>query len=128
MMLGIKEVLLKILQTDLVIASGVDSNGWNYKKYSSGLLEAERVWNVGNYTINTVEVSPFRVGGTVTSPLPTMAISGNVVTTLMGNSVNSAVFLENIANNSWRIAKASSGNVSLQNLTVHCRVVNGKWK
>ena len=45
-MLSVKELLAKILATDLVVESGIDANNFHYKKYASGRLEAERVWNI----------------------------------------------------------------------------------
>ena len=118
--------IAQIIESDLVIEQGVDANGWHYKKYASGYLEAERARNVGQYTVGTVEAAPIYVGGTITSNLPSMVISGQIEVTLMGNSVNSACFLERIGTNQWRIAKA--GTVTLQGVTVCERTINARWK
>lgn len=118
--------IIQIIESDLVIEQGVDAGGWHYKKYASGYLEAERARNVGQYTVGTVEAAPIYVGGTITSNLPSMAISGQIEVTLMGNSVNSACFLERIGTKQWRIAKA--GTVTLQEVTVCERTINARWK
>ena len=114
--------------SDPVIESGIDANNWTYKKYASGRLEADRVWNVGQYTINTVESSPIRVGGTLTITAPSLMTSGSFTAVLMGNSSNSACFLEHIANNTIRIAKAVTTDVTLQNMTIGLTLINGRWK
>ena len=120
--------IIQIIESDLVIEQGVDAGGWHYKKYASGYLEAERARNVGQYTVSTVEAAPIYVGGTITSNLPSMAISGQIEVTLMGNSVNSACFLERIGTNQWRIAKAGTVTVTLQGVTVCERTINARWK
>lgn len=114
--------------SDPVIESGIDANNWTYKKYASGRLEADRVWNVGQYTISTVESSPIRVGSTLTITAPSLMTSGSFTAVLMGNSSNSACFLEHIANNTIRIAKAVTTNVTLQNMTIGLTLINGRWK
>lgn len=118
--------IAQIIESDLVIEQGIDKNGWHYKKYASGYLEAERARNVGKYTVGTVESAPIYVGGTLTSALPSMAISGQIEVSLMGNSVNSACFLERISVNSWRVAKV--GSATLQGVTVCERTINARWK
>ena len=125
---SLKALLLGLLRYDYVIESGTDSNGWHYKKYSSGKLEAERSRNIGQYTLSTTEVSPIKVGGTVTSALPSFAVNGDLEISLSGNSSNSAIFLERISPTSWRVAKVTSSNVTLQDLTVIERTVGATWK
>lgn len=132
-MLDVKALTAKALEwiaqaaeSDLVIEQG-ETGGWHYKKYASGYLEAERARNIGQYTTSTVESSPIYVGGNITSGLPPMAISGSIEVSLMGNSVNSACFLERIGNTTWRVAKVGA-SVTLQNLTVCERTINAKWK
>lgn len=129
-MLDVKELINKLLsavKVDYIVEEGTN-NGWTYRKWNSGMLDAERTRNVGQYTVNTVEASPIRVGGTLSSSLPSMAISGEVEVTLMGNSSNSACFIEHISNTTWRIAKAVGTNVTLNNLTVCERTVGARWK
>lgn len=118
--------IAQIIESDLVIEQGVDETGWHYKKYASGYLEAERARNIGQYTVSTVETAPIYVGGTLTSALPSMAVSGQVEVSLMGNSVNSPCFLERISTSSWRVAKV--GSVTLQGVTVCERTINARWK
>ena len=126
-MLKLKDLLAAILQTDLVIESGTSSN-WTYKKYASGRLEAERVWNVGQVTISTTVSSTWKRGGTINTPTPPMMISGSVSASLMGDSSNSAIVLEHISNTSFAIAKETSVNVTLQNVTLALRTVEARWK
>lgn len=127
-MLSIKELLTKILTTDLVIEQGTDSNGFSYKKYASGRLEAEKAWNTGQYTISNVEIAPIRVGGIITVATPIDMTSGDVDVTLMGNTVSSACFIEHIGNGQFRIAKVANSTIVLQGLTVCIRTVGARWK
>lgn len=124
---SLKELLAKIIQTDLVIESGT-VDGWDYKKYASGKLEADRVYNIGQYTINTTEVSPIRIGGQFTLPTPSFMTSGYIAATLMASTSNSACFLEHISETVVRIAKVTTGQVTLQNMRIVITVVNGRWK
>ena len=129
-MLDVKALLSKILsaiKVDYIVEQGTD-NGWTYRKWDSGKLDAERARNIGQVTIGTVEVSPIRVGGTVTSALPSMAISGSLDINYIGNSSGSPSWIEHISPNSWRIAKATTSNITLQNVTVLERVIDGRWK
>lgn len=126
-MLKLKDLLAAILQTDLVIESGTDSN-WTYKKYASGRLEAERVWNVGQVTLSTTVSSTWKRGGTINIATPPMMISGSVSASLMGDSSNSAIVLEHISNTSFAIAKETSVNVTLQNVTLALRTIEARWK
>lgn len=126
-MLKLKDLLAAILQTDLVIESGTSSN-WTYKKYASGRLEAERVWNVGQVTISTTVSSTWKRSGTINTSTPPMMISGSVSASLMGDSSNSAIVLEHISNTSLAIAKETSTNVTLQNVTLALRTVEARWK
>ena len=112
----------------VIIEQGTDANGWAYKKYADGTFEAVRARDVGQYTISTEEVSPIRVGGTITSNLPGAAISGDIEVSLMGNSSNSACWLERISQTEWRVAKAVTVNVTLQHMTVCERTIGAKWK
>lgn len=111
---------------DYVIEEGTDSN-WKYRKWNSGRLEAEWVWNVGQYTLNTTEVSPIRVGADLTAPTPSIMTSGSVRVTLLGNSSNSPIFIEHYTDVKFRIAKVSSSNVTLQGLTLGLTLLNARW-
>lgn len=124
---SLKELLAKIIQTDLVIESGT-IDGWDYKKYASGKLEADRVMNIGQYSINTTEIAPIRIGGNFTLPTPSFMTSGRITATLMASTSNSACFIEYISDTYIRIAKVANGNVTLQNMTIGLRVINGRWK
>lgn len=73
---------------------------------------------MGQVTINTVEGSPIKVGATINIGKPSAMTSGSVSATLMGNSSNSAIFLEHISNTQVRIAKVISSNVTLKNVTL----------
>lgn len=134
MKLDLKEWISKVtavvsaVTTAYVVEQGTDANGWTYRKWSDGTLDAERARDIGQYTINTVEGSPIRVGSAVTSTLPSMAISGDLDVYLMGNSVNSPCWIEKYGSNQWRIAKVTTSNVTLQNLTVCERTVGARWK
>lgn len=125
---SLKELIAKIMRTDLVIESGTDADNWHYKKYASGRLEADRVYNIGQYTFNTTEISPIRVGGQFTLPSPSMMTSGHITGTLMASSSNSSCFLEYIGETTVRVAKVASSNVTVQNMTIGLRVINGRWK
>lgn len=114
-------------KVDYIVEQGT-SNSFTYTKWNSGKLEAERLWNVGQVTLSTTEVTNVRVGGTVSIPQPANMVSGTVVPTYVGNTSNSATFMEVVSPTEIRIAKFSSSNVTLQNVTVALRLVNGTWK
>lgn len=120
--------LLTLPYKDYVVETGTDSNGWTYVKWNSGRLDAERVWNIGQVTLSTVEVTNIRVSGNVTIPSPSIMQSGNVTVELVGNTSNSPIWLEHITNTTFRLAKASGSNVTLQGVTVALRTAKAKWK
>ena len=91
-------------------------------------MEAERVWNVGQVTVSTTETSTTKVSGEVTIPTPSIMTSGEVEVTYVGNTSNSATYLERVTRTTFRIAKNSTSNVTLQAVTVVLRLVNGRWK
>lgn len=113
---------------DYVVEQGTDGSGWIYRKWNSGKLDAERLRNVGTYTISTVVASPIRTGGEITSTLPSMAVSGNIEVTYIGNSSNSPSWLEKISETKWRILKAVNSNATLSNVTVLERTVGATWR
>lgn len=113
--------------SDWVIETGT-SNSFNYRKWSDGRLEAERIWNIGQVTLSTTETSTTKVSNEVTIPTPSIMTSGEVEVTYVGNSSNSAVYLERITRKSFRLAKNTTANVTTQGNTVVLRVVNGRWK
>ena len=127
-MVDLKVLLTKILQTDLVIESGTDTYGFNWKKYASGRLEASRIRNVGQVTISTTISSTYKVGGTLTKGYPELATSGTVAVVYIGNSSNSGTVLESITNTTFRIGKETSSNVTLQNVTFAEILIDGRWK
>lgn len=128
-MLNIKALLSNILQTDLVVASGMSSTGWAWKKYASGHYEAERTWNIGQVTLSTSPATNYRVSQDITLPqVPSVMISGSVQATLQGSSSASPIFLENISASKIRIAKIVNTSVTLQNVTIILRTVNARWK
>ena len=120
--------LLTLPYKDYVVETGTDSNGWTYVKWNSGRLDAERVWNIGQVTLSTVEVTNIRVSGNVNIPSPSIMLSGNVTVELVGNTSNSPIWLEHISNTTFRLAKASGSNVTLQGVTVALRTVKATWK
>lgn len=129
-MLDLKALLTKILdaiKVDYIVAEGT-SNNFSYTKYASGRLEAERIWNVGQVTLNTTEATNVRVSGTLNIPQPSNKVNGTVVPTYIGNSSNSPTFMETISSTQVRIAKFASTNITLQNVTFALRLINGTWK
>lgn len=112
---------------DYIVEQGTDNN-FSYTKYASGRLEAERIWNVGQVTLNTTEVNNVRVSATINISQPSNMVNGTVVPTYIGNSSNSPTFMETISSTEVRIAKFASTNVTLQNVTFALRLVNGTWK
>ena len=120
--------LMTLPYKDYVVETGTDSSGWTYVKWNSGRLDAERVWNIGQVTLSTVEVTNIRVSASVNIPSPTIMVSGNVTAELMGDTSNSAIWLEHISNTTFRIAKASGSNVTLQGVTLALRTAKAKWK
>ena len=127
-MLSIKALLSKILQTDLVVDSGMSSTGWAWKKYASGHYEAERTWNIGQVTLSTAPATNYRVSADITVSTPSAMSSGSVQATLQGSSSGSPIFLENISASKIRIAKIANTSVTLQNVTIILRTVNARWK
>ena len=120
------ELSADIADADYVVAIGTD-NGFTYRKWSSGALDAERVWNIGQYTVNTAYGTGLRVGGEVTISQPSNMTSGSIEVTLLGNSSNSPIFLEHISATKFRIVKVSATNVTLNNVTLALRLINGRW-
>lgn len=127
-MLDMKALLAKLLCTPMVIEQGTDANGWTYRKWSDGTFDAEKEWNIGQYTIGSTEVSPFRVGNELNIVAPVDMISGSIMSSLLGSTSNSPVFLEHFSDIKVRIAKAATSNVTLQNVTLGLKTVNGRWK
>lgn len=111
---------------DYVIESG-ESNDFTYRKWASGKLDAEKVWNIGQYSVTTTYGTGLRVGGEVIVPQPSNMTSGSVEVTLLGNSSSSPIFLEHISATKVRIVKVSSSNVTLNNVTLALRLINGRW-
>lgn len=109
-----------------VIETGT-SNSFKYWKWSDGRLEAERIWNIGQVTLSTTETSTTKVSGDVTIPTPSIMTSGEVEVTYVGNSSNSPSYLERVTRTTFRLAKNSTTNVTLQGVTVVLRLVNGRW-
>lgn len=113
--------------TDFVIETGTD-NSYTYTKWASGRLEAERVWNIGQVTLSTAETANTRVSSDITLPLPSLMTSGTIETSYAGNSSNSASYIERISSTSLRLAKNTTSNITLQNVTFTLRLINGRWK
>lgn len=109
-----------------VIETGT-SNSFKYWKWSDGRLEAERIWNIGQVTISTTETSTTKVSGEVTIPTPSIMTSGEVEVTYVGNTSNSAAYLERITRTTFRLAKNTTSNVTLQGNTFVLRLVKGRW-
>lgn len=120
--------LAQSVVADYVVEQGTDAEGWHYRKWNSGAYDAERTRNIGQYTINTTVNSPIRVGGDITSALPSAAISGDLEIALVGNSTNSPCFLEKVGPLKWHIAKVTTQTITMQNLTVSERTIGAKWK
>lgn len=127
-MLDMKALIAKLLSTPMVIEQGTDANGWTYRKWSDGTFDAEKEWNIGQYTINTTEASPIKVGGDLTITMPAAMISGSVVASVQGNTQNSPVFLEHYAATKVRIAKVTTSNITIQGMYLYLKTVNGRWK
>lgn len=126
---NILKAIIDRVRVDYIVDQG-ETNGWMWRKWNSGRYEAERVSNVGQYTINTSVISgSVMSGGTIQMPsLPHTLERGRIEITSLGNDSNSGVWVEILNNSSWRICKASSATVTIQNMTVAQRVVGGKWK
>ena len=114
-------------EVDYIVEQGTNG-GWYYRKWNSGRLDADRVWNVGQVTLNTAEGTTHRVGADLTIPTPSMMIGGTVAVTYVGNSSNSPTFMERTASDKVRIAKVITSNVTLQNVTFTLQLVGGTWK
>ena len=127
-MLNVKKLLSLILNCDLVIESGTDTYGFKWGKYASGRLEASRVRNVGQVTVGTTISSTYKVSADITKGYPQLATSGTVAAVYIGNSTNSGTVLESITDTTFRIAKETSSNVTLQNVKVAEILINGRWK
>lgn len=123
-----KEVLGRILNAPLVIEEGA-SNGWTYRKWSSGVSECWGVFAVTSktYSANGGQVynPPFMPSGLFTNT-STMAISAIGRITGAGNS--SAGFIS--ANNTtqiqvWIINHSAAAVTNTGTVMVHIR---GRWK
>lgn len=127
MKLDIKELIAKLTNTPMIIEQGTDGD-WTYRKWADGRLECERARNVGTYTFGTQIVTGIRAGGNITTSIPSMVATGTLEVVLVGNSSNSACWLEKISEATWRVAKAATSNVTVSNLTVIERIINGTWQ
>lgn len=103
-MMGIKELLSKILTTPLVIESGI-SGDWTYRKWSDGTVE---IWGTqsGSYAMTTVEGNGFY------APLTTYNFPNNLF-------INTPVVTCSAR------TSGSLGNYSVNN--VSNTFVNGYW-
>lgn len=117
---------------DYVIEQGV-TDSWYWKKWNSGRYEAERVRNIGQVSLSTVDYSSSTntyVSGAVTVGTPPHTlVNGSVEVVYLGNSSNSGSWLQRTSLTQFRIAKATTVSTTvLQNVTVSEKVVGGTWK
>ena len=125
---GVSDALGFLISSRIAYIVGTGtSNSFKYWKWSDGRLEAERIWNIGQVTISNTETSTTKVSGEVTIPTPSIMTSGEVEVAYVGNSSNSAVYLERVTRTSFRLAKNTTANVTTQNNTFVLRLVNGRW-
>lgn len=110
-----------------VLETGTDTNGWKYVKWSDGRLDADKIWNVGTYTIGTTINSPIRTGGTLTIATPTLMTSGSIMSEFIGNTSNSPVFLLHTSSTVVQIAKVTTTNVTLNEATLGLKLIGGRW-
>ena len=116
------------LGEDYIVEQGTTS-GWTWRKWNSGIYEAERAWNIGKVTIgNSISTG---VKGTdainVLQP-PHELISGDVSVAYLGSTSSSGIWVEKTSYQKLRFCKAADSSVVLQNVTVALRVVAGRWK
>lgn len=104
------------------------SNNWRCIKYHSGILIAERWWDLGQVTLGT-QVSNGIIGSTsIDIPArPPIATAGSVVMTYCGNSSNSDAFL--IRNSGhFKIAKAANATgIALKGNIIYLQLAFGSW-
>lgn len=117
---------------DYVIEQGV-TDSWYWKKWNSGRYEAERIRNIGQVSLSTVDYSSSTntyVSGAVTVGTPPHTlVNGSVEVVYLGNSSNSGSWLQRTSLTQFRIAKATTVSTTvLQNVTVSEKVVGGTWK
>lgn len=125
-MKNLYKLIERLSNRDYIVEQGTSSN-WNYRKWKSGRFEAERVMNTGQVTINTVVTSSWMRSNAITIVTPPMMTSGTIEVSLIGSSSNSPIVLESVSSTAYRIAKEATTAVTLQNVTVAFRVVNGRW-
>ena len=94
-MLSVKALLSKILQTDLVIERGTDTNGWDYKKYSSGWYEAARKYNASGLNITDLSAGTY-YGAAKEVQTPSFSIATNYCFATNTASQSSGVYVYNI--------------------------------
>ena len=122
------DAIIDRVDVDYIVEQG-ETGDWVWRKWNSGRYEAERVHNIGQYTISTNVSTGVMCGATVNFQTPPHTlVSGNVQVSYISNSSNSGIWIEPVSPTQWRICKAISTNVALQNVTVAYRVVAGKWK
>lgn len=125
---NILKAIIDRVGVDYIVDQGTTGN-WTWRKWNSGLYEAERAHNVGQYSINTTIVTGIMCGSEVDFATPPHTlVSGRTQVSYISNSSNSGVWLEPTTSSKWRLCKATTSNVTLQGVTVAYRVVDGKWK
>lgn len=132
--IDIKSLLAKILNTDLVIDSGT-TNGWTWKKFASGLYEAEKYVNIGQVTADTaIATIEGSVKLYITAAIPPSdndpphtLVSGYVTYDYVGNSSGYSLVLRT-SGGKIQLGRLASSSFAFADVVLVYRVVNGKWK
>ena len=119
---------------DFIVDSGT-TDGWTWKKYDSGLYEAEKYVDYGNVTASTALATiEGNVKLYVTASIPSTAptpphtlTSGYVVYDYIGNTTGYSLVLRS-TDNKIQLGRLASSSVTLNSVKLVYRVVNGKWK
>lgn len=119
---------------DYVVEQGTTS-GWVWQKWDSGRYEAEKREDIGTVSLSnamfTIEGSTKMYASNAiptTMPTPPHTLkSGSVEVDYLGNSTGYTM-LGRTQDDKIQLFRAGSASISVANVILLYRVVNGKWK
>lgn len=121
---------------DYVIEEGT-SDGWEYRKWASGKYEAEKVDNIGTVSLSSAY---FTIEGSVkmwlcsaipsSTPTPphTLVSDYSILYEYLSNSTGYTFVVKTSADGKIQLARAGSEAISLSNVKLVYKILNGRWK
>lgn len=121
---------------DYIVEQGT-SDGWEYRKWNSGKYEAEKVDNIGTVSLSSVyftiesNVKMLLCNAIPTStPTPphTLLSGYSILYEYLSNSTGYTFVIKTSADGKIQLARAGSEAISLSNVKLVYRILNGRWK